>query len=126
MDNRGKARCLESGHAGFGGGCPGKGPHSGTSLGSPPALGVRDGKSTTLPLAERTYRCEHCGLVLDRDVNAAANLLRLAASGAERVNACGGTVRPGAAGRVPVKQEPGTARAVGARDRPEAYHGAAA
>ncbi len=27
-----------------------------------------------LSLAERTYRCEHCGLVLDRDRNAAANL----------------------------------------------------
>jgi putative transposase len=27
-----------------------------------------------LPLAERTYRCDVCGLVCDRDVNAAANL----------------------------------------------------
>jgi IS605 OrfB family transposase len=27
-----------------------------------------------LPLSERTYRCEHCGLVLDRDLNAARNL----------------------------------------------------
>jgi putative transposase len=62
----------------------------------------------TLPLSERTYRCEACGLVLDRDVNAARNLLSLAASGADRVNACGGTVRPGRAGHVPVKQEPGT------------------
>jgi putative transposase len=61
-----------------------------------------------LSLSERTFRCESCGLVMDRDVNAARNLLRLAASGAERVNACGGTVRPGVAGRVPVKQEPGT------------------
>ena len=61
-----------------------------------------------LSLSERTYRCEHCGLVLDRDVNAARNLLHLAASGAERENACGGTVRPGLAGRVPVKQEPGS------------------
>ncbi len=33
-----------------------------------------------LPLSERTYRC---GLVTGRDVNAAANLLNLAASGAE-------------------------------------------
>jgi putative transposase len=64
-----------------------------------------------LPLSERTYVCQSCGLVLDRDVNAAANLLSLAASGAERVNACGGTIRPGLAGRVPVKQEPGTADA---------------
>jgi putative transposase len=63
-----------------------------------------------LPLSERSYRCG-CGLVLDRDVNAARNLLKLAASGAERVNACGGTVRPGVAGHVPVNQEPGTASA---------------
>jgi putative transposase len=64
-----------------------------------------------LALSERTYRCGSCGLVLDRDVNAACNLLDLAASGAERRNACGGTVRPGTAGHVPVNQEPGTAHA---------------
>ena len=38
-----------------------------------------------LTLAERVYRCEGCGLVLGRDVNAARNLLLLAASGADRV-----------------------------------------
>ena len=27
-----------------------------------------------LTLAERTYRCDACGLIADRDVNAAANL----------------------------------------------------
>ena len=64
-----------------------------------------------LALSERTYVCTECGLVLDRDVNAAANLLKLAASGAERLNACGGTVRPRLARRVPSKQEPGTAHA---------------
>src|SRR5215472_18599545 len=64
-----------------------------------------------LALSERTYVCTACGLVLDRDVNAAANLLKLAASGAESLNACGGTIRPGAAGHVPVKQEPGAALA---------------
>jgi putative transposase len=64
-----------------------------------------------LTLSERTYRCHVCDLVLDRDVNAAANLLKLAASGAERINACGGTARPSLAGRVPAKQEPGTAPA---------------
>ena len=64
-----------------------------------------------LALSERTYVCDACGLVLDRDVNAAVNLLNLAASGAESLNACGGTVRPGLAGHVPVKQEPGTAYA---------------
>ncbi len=62
-----------------------------------------------LLLSERTYACNACGLVLDRDVNAARNLLGLAVSGTESQNACGGTVRPGLAGRVPVKQEPGTA-----------------
>ena len=31
-----------------------------------------------IPLSERTYRCEHCGLVLDRDYNASLNLLRWA------------------------------------------------
>ena len=64
-----------------------------------------------LALSERTYRCDHCGRVLDRDVNAARNLLALAVSGAERLNACGGTARPGTAGHAPLKQEPGTAPA---------------
>jgi len=64
-----------------------------------------------LALSERTYICTSCGLVLDRDVNAAANLLKLAASGAESQNASGGMVRPGLAGRVPMKEEPGTATA---------------
>lgn len=62
----------------------------------------------SLTLKERTYRCESCGLVMDRDVNAATNLLHLAASGADSRNACGGTVSPGLAGHVPVNQEPGT------------------
>lgn len=67
-----------------------------------------------LSLSERTYRCDSCDLVLDRDINAARNLLNLAASGAERRNACGGMVRPGHAGSVPVKQEPGHPHLVGA------------
>jgi putative transposase len=61
-----------------------------------------------LSLAERTFRCGSCGLVLDRDVNAARNLLHLAVSGTESRNACGETVRPRPARHVPVKQEPGT------------------
>jgi putative transposase len=64
-----------------------------------------------LPLSERTYHCDHCGLDLDRDVNAARNLMHLAASGAESQNACGGCARPGTAGQRPAKQEPGTAPA---------------
>ena len=64
-----------------------------------------------LALSERTYACEECGLVIDRDVNAARNLLILAVSGTERLNACGGTVRPRPVRHVPVNQEPGTAHA---------------
>ena len=62
-----------------------------------------------LALSERTYHCDHCGLDLDRDVNAARNLMHLAASGAESQNACGGCARPGTTGQRPAKQEPGTA-----------------
>jgi len=44
-------------------------------------------------LSERTYRCERCGLVADRDLNAACNLAKfirivVAGSGPETVNAC--------------------------------------
>jgi putative transposase len=45
-----------------------------------------------LTLAERTFHCEACGLVLDRDLNAARNLAKLvqnvARSGRETTNAC--------------------------------------
>ena len=33
-----------------------------------------------LTLGDRTYVCLHCGLVLDRDVNAAQNVLRVGLS----------------------------------------------
>jgi len=50
-----------------------------------------------LPLDVRMFRCQMCGLVIDRDLNAARNLARLAegragpvaASSAETQNACG-------------------------------------
>ena len=32
---------------------------------------------TNLRLSERTFRCDECGLVLDRDLNAARNLAAL-------------------------------------------------
>ena len=62
-----------------------------------------------LSLAERVYRCDGCGLVMDRDLNAAVNIL-VAGSAPETINAHRGTVRrggqPGRATRVPVKCEP--------------------
>jgi putative transposase len=42
-----------------------------------------------LTLADRIFRCEQCGLVLDRDLNAAINFAKLAGSSSERQNACG-------------------------------------
>ena len=67
-----------------------------------------------LTLADRTFRCQSCGLILDRDLNAAINLSKLAASSADSQNACGegsagGGLRP--AVKLPsVKQEPDTRR----------------
>jgi IS605 OrfB family transposase len=44
-------------------------------------------------LADRTFHCQNpwvaCGLVLDRDGNAAINLSKLAGSSSDRQNACG-------------------------------------
>jgi putative transposase len=60
------------------------------------ACGVMDGPK---PLNIREWTCAACQTVLDRDVNAARNVLRLgkvAAGLAETPNACGGQVRPGA------------------------------
>ncbi len=53
----------------------------------------------TLPLWERVFRCDACGLEMDRDLNAAKNLAALAAqvvagSGPETQHARGGDVRP--------------------------------
>ena len=42
-----------------------------------------------LTLADRVFRCERCGLVIDRDLNAAINLERLAESSSDTRNACG-------------------------------------
>jgi hypothetical protein len=35
-------------------------------------------KKLAIGLSERSFCCEHCGLVIDRDLNAAINLARLA------------------------------------------------
>ena len=65
-----------------------------------------------LSLSERTYRCDSCGLVLDRDLNAAVNI-QVAGSAPETLNARGEDVRrtdlvPGNAdlGEARTKQSP--------------------
>ncbi|HET9655711.1 MAG TPA: IS607 family element RNA-guided endonuclease TnpB [Kineosporiaceae bacterium] len=63
-----------------------------------------------LALSEREWTCTACGTVLDRDANAAVNLVRLAASAADS-NGRGAQVSPGLAGRSAVKRQPGTATA---------------
>ena len=66
-----------------------------------------------LSLAERTYKCDGCGLVIDRDLNAAINI-KVAGSAPETINAHGGTVRRsnqhGCATQVPTKCEPSKRR----------------
>jgi putative transposase len=70
-----------------------------------------------LTLAERTFTCEVCGLRIDRDLNAAYNLAKLAQhvaqSGWETQNARGANRRPQPAGQVAEKREAGTERASG-------------
>ena len=74
----------------------------------------------SLPLWERVFRCDACGLALDRDENAARNLAALAAavagSGPETENARGRDVRPEAAfgGRPAVPEEAGSRQRAGA------------
>jgi putative transposase len=63
-----------------------------------------------LTLSDRTFQCEQCGLVLDRDLNAAINLEHLAGSSSDSHNACGaasaGTKRKPRVQLVAKKQEP--------------------
>ena len=62
-----------------------------------------------LSLAERVYRCDGCGLVMDRDLNAAVNI-KVAGSAPETQNARGGDISradtPCRATQTPVKREP--------------------
>ncbi|MGN9777481.1 zinc ribbon domain-containing protein, partial [Micromonospora sp. H33] len=68
---------------------------------------------TKLALSEREYDCEACGLVLDRDLNAARNLAAIAAdaftagSGPVAGRGADRKTRPG--GPVAAKRQPGTA-----------------
>ena len=63
-----------------------------------------------LALSERAYCCAECGTVLDRDVNAAVNLAKLAGSGPDS-NGRGADRKTGHARQVAVKRQPGTAQA---------------
>jgi putative transposase len=47
------------------------------------------GVDERLTLSDRTFCCPSCGLVMDRDLNAAKNLEQLADSSPDSVNACG-------------------------------------
>ena len=61
-----------------------------------------------LSLSERVYHCEECGLVIDRDLNAAINI-QVAGSAPETLNARGEDVRQTGSSRTmptPVKREP--------------------
>jgi len=70
---------------------------------------------TKLALSERVYDCQSCGLVLDRDLNAARNLAALAAeidtAGSGSVARRGADQKTPLAGQVAVKRRPGTAPA---------------
>lgn len=54
-----------------------------------------------MSLAERVYRCDYCGLVMDRDVNAAKNLLNQSTVSSTGFQACGDSPLGGS-----MKQEP--------------------
>ena len=61
-----------------------------------------------LPLSERVYHCDKCGLDMDRDVNAAINIM-VSGSAPETLNARGEDVRQTGSSRTmpaPVKREP--------------------
>jgi putative transposase len=65
-----------------------------------------------LALSERVYQCRACGLVLDRDLNAALNLAALAAqfdtAGSGPVAGRGADQKTRVRGQVAVKRQPGT------------------
>ena len=50
--------------------------------------------SVKMDLSVRTYHCAHCGLILDRDLNAARNLLWLYTASSAEIDACGEYIRP--------------------------------
>jgi putative transposase len=72
-------------------------------------------RNPSLPLRKRTFTCGECGLVMDRDENAAVNLRQLVMGagvagypGPRGPNARGADRKTPHAGRVALKREPGT------------------
>jgi len=70
-----------------------------------------------LPLSARLFRCNSCGIRMDRDLNAARNLAALvnnvvAGSGPETGNARGADRKTRLGGQVATKREPRTSRAL--------------
>lgn len=63
-----------------------------------------------LALCEREWTCTTCGTVLDRDLNAAVNLARLAGSTSDS-NGRGADHRTGLTRQVAANRQPGTATA---------------
>jgi putative transposase len=62
---------------------------------------------TKLPLRARVFHCDHCGLVLDRDRNAACNLAQLAAGLGESGTGVAGDPEPsGSNGRLSRRKTP--------------------
>jgi putative transposase len=52
------------------------------------------GNIQDMPLSERTYICNFCGMIMDRDVNASINILKRATLGQRGSHAQGESVRP--------------------------------
>jgi putative transposase len=74
---------------------------------------------TKLRLSERTYRCEHCGAQIDRDLNAALNLAKLAHHAAGSGPAANAQSRPPARG---CTENPRKTRPRRATGRPRSPH----
>jgi putative transposase len=70
------------------------------------------GHIQAMPLSQRTFKCESCGNIEDRDVNASKNILARGTAGLAETHACGDstTTRPSAHRRASRVAETGTIR----------------
>jgi len=67
-------------------------------------------KKEDITLSDRTYKCENCGLVIDRDLNSAINILKIGLSKVEKT-----TIKnlPTDCGKVTPVEREATARILG-------------